>query len=73
MHRHSSGLVHHNEVFVLVKDFDRNVFGRGFERRPRRGFDLDAFSTGYAMRALGRGVIHPHQALIDQLLDACPA
>ena len=67
---HACGFVHHDHVFILIEDFEREGFGRRGERRAREDFHFNRFTCGDAMRALRGSTMDADMASSDELLDA---
>ena len=62
MHRHSGDLVHHNQIAVLVKDREGNLFGLGHGSYGGRDLDEDLLAALQFLGRPGRGTIHRNHA-----------
>ena len=69
MHDHSRGLVHHDQVRILIGDVERDVLGGRFRGGWRGHVHDDRVARPHArVRAHGARA-HLHQAVLDQSLD----
>ena len=74
MDGHSRGLVDGNDVFVFVKDFERDGLGFGDHRGAPRNFDGDFFASPKMQRTFcGNLPVEFHAPRFDQFLDASTA
>jgi hypothetical protein len=68
---HAGGFVDDGEVFVFVKDFERDVFGDGVEGGGLRGaLDVDGFAAVKFLFGLGQIAVDANLAGFDEELDA---
>ncbi len=67
---HARGFVDRDDVGVFIQHLDRNIFGRGLERREFAGIDLDALGALQSIRALLRRAIHQYAPLFDPILQS---
>ncbi len=65
----SGGLVDDDDLFVLVDDVERYLFGRDLGGRRRGQLDLDALAPFELERGLGRAPADEHVAVINHALQ----
>ncbi len=66
MDDHSGRLIDDQQVFVLVDDLERDVFGLGVRCIGLRDFELDHVAGGDSIRGIGRLAIHCDEVALDQ-------
>ena len=64
MHHHALGLIHQNDVFVLIKDIQIHVFGRNFRLYCLRHLETDLISLRKLIIALYRFFVYFNSAVL---------
>ncbi len=71
MDHHACGLVYNGEVLIFEDNIERDIFGRGFQRRGMRlARDDDLFAAAEFERCLDLASVHEHVTLIEKELHA---
>lgn len=70
---HSGRLIHHDDVFVLIEDVDRYLFGRGPQWRAGQNFDFYGVTRHDALCWAGETFANANTTLVDQFLNASAA
>src|SRR4051812_34595062 len=58
VNHHSGGLIHDDDVRILIKDLERQFFWFGAKRRRRRGRHRDSFAAFDGIRGSASFAIH---------------
>src|SRR5260370_17096889 len=69
---HASGLIHNEDVSILVEDFEGNVFRLSGKRGTRTDLDFDHLARTDAMRGRSSAPVHERKALLGHPLHARP-
>ena len=72
MNNEPGRFVDHNQIFVFIKDIERNRFGSSLDFFRRRLIDDDAIARAYRIARSGRGFIYRHEFFPNQLLKTRP-
>ena len=69
MSDHACGFVHHDEVFVLIDNFDRNIFRHKVSRRQWRKFHFNRIICAELVRSFDDAPVDQDLGVFDQPLQ----
>ena len=69
MNDHARGFIHHDQVFVLIDNFDRNVFRHKVSRRRWRKFNFNLIICVELVRRFDDAPVYQHLGVFDQPLQ----
>ncbi len=64
------GFVHGDEVFIGIKNFQRDIFGEGFEGLEVGGLDYDVFCSAERYRWFDGAAVQGDVSRLDPVLQA---